>query len=89
MAFLSLVDISFSITLSFFLSSSAIRVGYKSNITIINEFSGTSVASEQFNLFIIVIYDLLPTYSFLLSFPLEIVADLLNDLLNRYYKICN
>ena len=56
---------------------------------------GTSGASEPLNFCIIVIYELRPTYSFLPTFltaPLEMVAltisrrDLLNDLLNRYYK---
>ena len=58
---------------------------------------GTSLASEQFNFFILVIHDLLPTYSFLLPFSdcsfgnvlIDHLTDLLNDLMilpNRYYK---
>ena len=55
---------------------------------------GTSAASEPLNSFIIVIYDLWPTYSFLLFFHdctfrngrIDHFMDLLNDLLNRYYK---
>ena len=51
---------------------------------------GTSTASEPHNLFIIAIYDLLPTYSFLLLLyyctfvngRLDHFKDSLNDLLN-------
>ena len=55
---------------------------------------GTSAASEPINFFIIVIYDLRPTYSFFSSFlhdcafgngRIDHFTDLLNDLLNRYY----
>ena len=54
----------------------------------------TSPASELFNFFIIVIYDLCPTYIFLLPFSgcsfvngfMYHLTDLLNDLLNSYYK---
>ena len=41
-------------------------IGYRSYITIIKELNGTSAASEPLNFFIIVIYNLWPTYSFLL-----------------------
>ena len=55
---------------------------------------GISAASEPLNFFKIVIYDLWPTYSFLLLFHdcafgnvrMDHFTDLLNDLLNRYYK---
>ena len=55
---------------------------------------GTSAASEPLNSFKIVIYDLRPTYSFLLFFHdcafgngrLDHFTDLLNALLNVYYK---
>ena len=66
-------------------------IGYRSNITSIKEISGNKLASEPLNFFIIVIYDLLPTYNFLLPFSdysfgngrighLH-VTDLLNDLM--------
>ena len=52
---------------------------------------GTSVASEPLNSFIIVIYDIRPTYSFLLSLSdcsfgngrIDHFTDLLNDLHNN------
>ena len=55
----------------------------------------TSAASESLNFFIIVIYDLRPTYRFLLLFndcafgksDIDIFTALLNVLLNRYYNI--
>ena len=55
---------------------------------------GTSTASEPLDFFIIVIYDLCLTYSFILLFHdctfgngrFDHFTDLLNDLLNRYYK---
>ena len=55
---------------------------------------GMSAASEPRNSFIIVIYDLWPTYSFLLLFydcafgngRIDHFTDLVNDLLNRYCK---
>ena len=55
---------------------------------------GISAASEPLNFFKIVIYDLWPTYSFLLLFHdcafgnvrMDHFTDLLNDLLIRYYK---
>ena len=58
---------------------------------------GTSTVSEPLDFFIIVIYDLWPTYSFLLLFHdcafesghIDHFTDLFNHLLNRYYNIDN
>ena len=54
---------------------------------------GASAASEPRNFFMIVVYDLWPTYSFLLLLHnafgngrIDHIADLLNDLRIRYYK---
>ena len=55
---------------------------------------GTSAASEPLNFFIILIYDLRPTFSFLLLFHecafgngrIDHFKDLLHDLFNSYYK---
>ena len=71
-----------------------IRTSYRSYIIIIKKLCGMIAESEPLNSFIIVIYNLWPTYSFLLLFHdcafgngrIDHFMDLLNDLLNRYYK---
>ena len=55
---------------------------------------GTNAASEPLYFIIIVIYDLWPTFSFLLPFPdcvigngrIDHLKNLLNNLFNIYYK---
>ena len=49
-----------------------LRIGYRSYIiTIIKELSGNASAASKY---LISLYDLLPTYSFLLPFPLKMAT---------------